>query len=122
MWLLLLLGWVIDICGNHNVCAPWLTASVGDQNAMREGDVVLSLLLIWVVPKAPRRLDLLARYRELATAKPHCDLVRAVCTARFAHPIRIGSSTSPIDVIGVETPLVRHGGDQHAVAIDVDVT
>src|SRR4030095_5408357 len=57
-----------------------------------------------------------------STAKPHRDLVRAVPTARYAHPIRIGSLASAVDVIGVETTPVRHGRNQHAVAIDVDVT
>src|SRR6266576_1504819 len=72
---------------------------------------------------APRRLNLLACYRELATtAKPHRDLVRAVPSARFAHPIRIGSLPSAVDVIGVGTTVVRHGGNQHPVAIDVDET
>src|SRR5205814_1779720 len=72
---------------------------------------------------APRRSNLLACYRELATtAKPHRDLVRAVPSARYAHPIRIGSLPSAVDVIGIETTVVRHGGNQRAVAIDVDET
>src|SRR6266513_204814 len=72
---------------------------------------------------APRRLNLLACYRELAnTAKRHLDLVRAVPSARYEHPVRIGSLPSAVDVIGIETTLVRHGGNQRAVAIDVDET
>src|SRR6266542_2130671 len=63
-----------------------------------------------------------ACYGELSTAKPHRDLVRAVPSARFAHPIRIGSPTTAVDVIGIETTGVRHCGNQHAVAIDVDET
>src|SRR4029453_612190 len=63
-----------------------------------------------------------ACYRELSTAQPPRDLVRAVPSARYAHPIRIGSPPTAIDVIGIETTLVRHGGNQHAVAIDVDET
>src|SRR6266576_6630366 len=63
-----------------------------------------------------------ACYGELSTAKPHRDLVRAVPSARYAHPIRIGSPPTAVDVIGIETTLVRHGGNQHAVAIDVDET
>ena len=55
-------------------------------------------------------------------AKPHCDLARAVPGARFAYPIRIGAPASAVDVIGVGTTVVRHGGNQHAVAIDVDVS
>ena len=55
-------------------------------------------------------------------AKPDCDLVRAVPGARFAYPIRIGAPASAVDVIGVGTTVVRHGGNQHAVAIDVDVS
>src|SRR5947207_3924735 len=72
---------------------------------------------------APRRLNLLACYRELApAAKLHRDLVRAVPSARYAHPIHIGSLPSVIDVIGIETTLGRHGGNQRAVTIDVDET
>src|SRR5437660_703343 len=71
---------------------------------------------------APRRLNLLACYRELPTAKPHRDLVRAVPSARFAHPVRIGSPPTAVDVISIGTTVVRHGDNQHAVAIDVDVT
>src|SRR4029450_12089750 len=63
-----------------------------------------------------------ACYRELSTAKPHRDLVRAVPTARLAYPIRIGSPPTAVDVIGIETTLVRHGGNQNAVSIDVDET
>src|SRR5205823_8997730 len=64
-----------------------------------------------------------ACYRELATTtKRHRDLVRAVPSARYAHPIRIGSLPSAVDVIGIETTVVRHGGNQRAVAIDVDET
>src|SRR5205809_4256993 len=58
----------------------------------------------------------------LSTAKPHRHLVRAVLSACFAHLIRIGSPPGAVDVIGIETTVVRHGGNQHAVAIDVDVT
>src|SRR6266480_154143 len=64
-----------------------------------------------------------ACYRELpATAKLHRDLVRAVPSARYAHPIRIGSLPIAVDVIGIETTVVRHGDNQRAVAIDVDET
>ena len=57
-----------------------------------------------------------------AAAKLHDDLVRAVPSARFfAHPIGIGSFPIAVEVIGVETTLVRHGDNQHAVEIDVDV-
>src|SRR6266508_4509909 len=63
-----------------------------------------------------------ACYGELSTAKRHRDLVRAVSSARYAHPIRIGSPPTAVDVIGIETTLVRHGGNQRAVAIDVDGT
>jgi hypothetical protein len=81
----------------------------------------------YAAPKTRRRLHGAAQiepacYRELSTAKPHRDLVRAVPTARLAHPIGIGSPPTAIDVIGIETTLVRHGGNQHAVAIDVDET
>jgi hypothetical protein len=81
----------------------------------------------YAAPKTRRRLHGAAQiepacYLELSTAKPHRDLVRAVPTARLAHPIRIGSPPTAIDVIGIETTLVRHGGNQHAVAIDVDET
>src|SRR6266496_6650833 len=68
------------------------------------------------------RLNLLACYRELATAKPHRDLVRAVPSARFAHSIRIGSPPILADVISIGTTVVQHGGNQDAVAIDVDVS
>src|SRR6266516_2245502 len=68
------------------------------------------------------RLNLLACYRELSTAKPHRDLVRAVPSACFAHPIRIGSPPTAVDVISIGTTVVRHGDNQHPVAIDVDVT
>src|SRR6266508_2341742 len=63
-----------------------------------------------------------ACYGELSTAKPHRDLVRAVSSARYADSIRIGSPTTAVDVIGIETTVVRHGDNQHAVAIDVDET
>src|SRR5438093_9634478 len=62
-------------------------------------------------------------YRDLATtAKPHRDQVRAVSSARYAHPIIIGSLASAVDVISIGTTVVRHRGDQRTVAIDVDVT
>jgi hypothetical protein len=54
-----------------------------------------------------------------AAAKLHCDLVRAVLSARFAHLVRVCSPAFGADVIGVETGDVGHGGNQHAVAIDV---
>src|SRR6266487_5713117 len=57
----------------------------------------------------------------LATAKPHGDLVRAVLSACFADPIDVGALATHPDVIGVETGDVRHSGNQHAVAINVDV-
>src|SRR5213592_1241401 len=64
-----------------------------------------------------------ACYRELATtAKPHRDQVRAVPSARYADPIIIGSLPSAVDVISIGTTVVQHGDNQHAVAIDVDVT
>src|SRR6266536_1574646 len=63
-----------------------------------------------------------ACYGELSTAKPHRDLVSAVPSPRYAHPIRIGSPPTAVDVIGIETTIVRHGDNQHAVAIDVDET
>src|SRR5438128_9808942 len=72
---------------------------------------------------APRRLNLLACYRDLATtAKPHRDQVRAVPSARYAHLIRIDSLASAVDVISIGTTVVRHRGNQRTVAIDVDVT
>ena len=75
------------------------------------------------VRTTPRRLNLLVWYRTLVTtAKPYRDLVRAVLSARCAHPVRIGSPTIAADVICVETTLVRHRGNQNAVAINVDVT
>ncbi len=50
------------------------------------------------------------------TSESHRNLVRAVSSPRYAHPIRIGSPPTAVDVIGIETTLVRHGGDQRAVA------
>src|SRR5213596_4230215 len=71
---------------------------------------------------APRRLNLLACYRELATtAKPHRDLVRAVLSACIADPIDVRALATCPDVIGVETGDVRHSGNQHVVTVDVDV-
>src|SRR4029450_11863606 len=55
-------------------------------------------------------------------AKRYRDLVRAVPSARFAYPIPIGSPASAVDVISIETTVVQHRRDQHAVAIDVDVS
>src|SRR5213596_2131299 len=70
---------------------------------------------------APRRLNLLACYRELATtAKPHRDLVRAVLSACIADPIDVRALATRPDVIGVETGDVRHSGNQHVVTINVD--
>src|SRR5213596_991380 len=70
---------------------------------------------------APRRLNLLACYRELATtAKPHRDLVRAVLSACIADPIAVRALATRADVIGVEPGDVRHSGNQHVVAINVD--
>src|SRR5439155_12254777 len=71
---------------------------------------------------APRRLDLVLVTLRLSAAKPYRDLVRAVPSTRFAYPIRIGAPTGAVDVIGVGTTVVRHGGNQHAIAIDVDVS
>ena len=55
-----------------------------------------------------------------ATAKHHRDLVR-VLSARFAYLVGVGALATHPDVIGVETEDVRHGGNQHAVTINVDV-
>src|SRR5206468_2034519 len=75
---------------------------------------------------APRRLDLVlvtvAYCCLLSTAKRHRDLVGAVPSPRYAYSIRIGSPPIAVEVVGIETTLVRHGGNQHAVAIDVDET
>src|SRR4029453_13085888 len=68
------------------------------------------------------RLNAPPTYLALPPAKLHRDLVRAVRSTGFAHPIRIGSLAIAVDVIGIETTLVRHGDNQNAVAIDVDVT
>src|SRR4030095_11819753 len=57
-----------------------------------------------------------------AGAKRYRDLVRAVPSACFAYPIPIGSPASAVDVISIETTVVQHRRDQHAVAIDVDVS
>src|SRR4029453_1539972 len=94
-------------------CAVFINANMAGSLARRPLMVMFRFF--------PNR-NLLACYRELSTAKPHRDLVRAVPTARLAHPICIGSLARAVDVIGIETPLVRHGGNQHAVAIDVDET
>src|SRR5262249_32139859 len=55
-----------------------------------------------------------------ATAKLYRDLVRAVLSACSADPIGVGALATRPDVIGVETGNVRHGGNQHVVAVDVD--
>src|SRR5215471_4087158 len=70
---------------------------------------------------APRRLNY-STGCLVSTAKPYRDLVRAVPGARFTDPIRIGSIPIAVDVIGVGTAIVRRGGDDRAVAIDVDVS
>src|SRR4030095_830072 len=57
-----------------------------------------------------------------AGAKRYRDLVRAVPSPRSAYPIPIGSPASAVDVISIETTVVQHRRDQHAVAIDVDVS
>jgi hypothetical protein len=55
-----------------------------------------------------------------ATAEPHRDLVR-VLSAPFAYFVGVGALATHPDVIGVETGDVRHGGNQQAVTINVDV-
>ena len=50
-----------------------------------------------------------------------CDLVRTVLRACFADPIGVRALATHPDVIGVEPGDVRHSGNQHAVAINVDV-
>jgi hypothetical protein len=55
-----------------------------------------------------------------ATAKPHRDLVR-VLSAPFAYFVGVGALATHPDVIGVETGDVRHGGNQQADTINVDV-
>src|SRR5207247_2707531 len=68
------------------------------------------------------RLNLPAGYLRLSpAAKPHRDLVRAVLSACTADPIGVRALATHPDVIGVETGDVRHSGNQHAVAINVDV-
>ena len=57
----------------------------------------------------------------LPAAKPHRDLVRAVLSARLADLVGVGALAAHPDMIGVETGDVRHSGNQHAVAINVDV-
>src|SRR5262249_28175031 len=56
-----------------------------------------------------------------AAAKPHRDLVGAVLSAGIADPIGVRALAASPDVIGVETGGVRHSGNQHTVAINVDV-
>src|SRR5215472_2621123 len=70
---------------------------------------------------APRRLNY-STDCLVSTAELYRDLVGAVPAACFEDPILIGSIPSAVDVIGVGTTAVRHGGDQHTVAIDVDVS
>jgi len=55
-----------------------------------------------------------------AAAKPHRNLVRAVGTACFAYPIRVGRTTTGADAIGIETRNVGDRDSQHAIAVDVD--
>src|SRR5947207_7310452 len=57
----------------------------------------------------------------LTAAKPYRDLVRAVLSACIADPIGVRALATHPDVIGVETGDVRHSGNQHAVAINVNV-
>src|SRR5262245_8743818 len=70
---------------------------------------------------APRKLNLLAT-GSYPLLKPHRNLVRAVRTTGFAHPIHISPPTIAVDVIGVGTALVRHSDNQHTATINVDVT
>src|SRR5215813_14092793 len=57
----------------------------------------------------------------LTPAKLHCDLVGAVLSACIADSIGVRALATRPDVIGVEPGDVRHSGNQHAVAINVDV-
>src|SRR5437762_11673929 len=68
-----------------------------------------------------RRLNLAACYLQLPAAKPDRDFIRAVLSARLAELVDVGALAAHPDVIGVETGDVRHSGNQHAVAINVDV-
>src|SRR5437867_5786663 len=68
-----------------------------------------------------RRLNLAACYLQLPAAKPYRDLVRAVLSACLAYLVGVGALATHPDVIGVEPGDVRHSGNQHAVAINVDV-
>src|SRR5262249_43452973 len=54
-------------------------------------------------------------------AKLHPDLVRAVLSSCSADPVDVRAFATRSDVIGVESGDVRHSGNQHAVAINVDV-
>ena len=57
----------------------------------------------------------------LPAAKPHRNLVRAVGSACFAYPIRVGPTTTGADAIGIETRNVGDRDSEHAVAVNVDV-
>src|SRR5207249_9350925 len=68
-----------------------------------------------------RRLNLAACYLQLAAAKPHRDFIRAGLSASSTDPIDVRALAAHPDLIGVEPGDVRHSGNQHAVAINVDV-
>src|SRR5205807_5743039 len=59
--------------------------------------------------------------KKLPAAKPYRDLVRAVLSARLADLVGVRALATHPNVIGVEPGDVRHSGNQHAVAINVDV-
>src|SRR5262252_11113242 len=57
----------------------------------------------------------------LTPAKLYGDLVGAVLSACIADSIGVRALATRPDVIGVEPGDVRHSGNQHAVAINVDI-
>src|SRR5215471_21856489 len=57
----------------------------------------------------------------LTPAKLHRDLVRAVLSSCIADSIGVRALAARPDVIGVEPGDVRHSGNQHVVAINVDI-